>query len=273
MKKVQFGLLAAAALLAVSPLTGVLASGTVQAAAAPPIETPGSETKPEKPTTGILTLVDLSDGTTINAHKQAWTIYQDPKMTRDSGKKLSTDQEIWTPTQVARDSNGVAVSYNLGDNQWIGASNVTVIKGTPDTDLTVAKYTSSDPLYSIGSDVTVYSDPDTTKASGTLAAGVSEWQVNRTATDPKTGTVVAYDLGKNQWVKAKDLSAQKALTGTFIVNAGTPLLADNGSQVGTISASGSYQVTAVSYFDGHQVLKLAENNQWVQAAKGAFYPA
>lgn len=272
MKKVQFGLLAATALLAVSPVVAVLGTPTVHAAAIPPITTPGPEV-PTKPITDSYTLVDYTDGTTVDTHKQAVTIYQDPKMTRDTGKKLSTTQAIWTPTQVARDSNGVAVSYNLGDNQWIAASGVTVIKGTPDTDLTVAKYTSNDPLYSISSAVTVYSDPDTTKASGTLAAGVTEWQINRTAADPKTGTIVAYDLGKNQWVKAKDLSAQKALSGTFNVNAGTPLLADDGSQVDTIATSGSYQVIAVSYFDGQQVLKLAENNQWVQATKGAFYPA
>ncbi|MCH4171631.1 MAG: hypothetical protein LKF36_10435 [Lactobacillus sp.] len=220
--------------------------------------------------TGDLTIAVVPAGTmTVNSGGKAVTVYSDAATTKDSGAKLDTAYSTWAVNQTAKDKDGKTVAYDLGNNQWVKASDVTA--GTTSSVTTSATPTGM-ALYSNFKAATIYSDPETTQANGSLMTAYDEWSAFKVAKDAN-GNPVAYDLGNNQWVKASDLQLQKALSGTFDAAAGTSLYSSNGALSGTIKTGGLYQVFAVTYLNGRQAVKLGNDNQWIIAATGDYYPA
>ncbi|GAF41964.1 hypothetical protein FC83_GL002103 [Agrilactobacillus composti DSM 18527 = JCM 14202] len=220
--------------------------------------------------TGDLTIAVVPSGTmTVDSGKKAVTVYSDAATTKDSGAKLDTSYSTWAVNQTAKDKDGKIVAYDLGNNQWVKASDVTA--GSTSSVTTGAMPTGT-ALYSNFNAATIYSDPETTQSIGNLNTSYDEWSAFKVAKDAN-GNPVAYDLGNNQWVKASDLQLQKALNGTFDANAGTALYSSNGSLSGTIKSDGLYRVFAVTYLNGRQAVKLGNDNQWIIAATGDYYPA
>ncbi|MCH4171643.1 MAG: hypothetical protein LKF36_10495 [Lactobacillus sp.] len=219
--------------------------------------------------TSDLTITVVPAGTlTVDSGKKAVKVYDDAATTQDSGATLSTDHDTWTVTRTAKDKDGKVVAYDLGNNQWVKAGDV--------AEHEAEKYDVSDmpkgtALYSSFRAATIYSDPETTQANGKLNTSYDEWTAFKVAKDAD-GTAHAYDLGNNQWVKASDLALVKDLGGTFDANAGTPLYNRDGDRTGRISDDGQYKVFAVTYIDGKQAVKLGNDNQWIIASSGDYYP-
>lgn len=207
----------------------------------------------------------------VNSAKKAVTVYSDAATTNDSGSKLSTDYSEWAVTKTAKDADGNVVAYDLGNNQWVKASAVTT--GTTDTtDLSLVNLPKKSAMYSDYKALQIYSDAEATEKNGTLSTSYNEWDASRVSKDGN-GTAFSYELGKNQWVKAADLLSVYPLSGTFIATAGTPLFNRNGTQTGSIAASGSYKVFSVTWFSGKQFIKLGNDSQWIAANTGDYYPA
>ena len=220
--------------------------------------------------TGDLTISVLPSGTTVNSSNKAVTVYTDAATTKASGTKLDTQYDIWDVTRTAKDKSGKVVAYDLGNSQWVKAGDVTTDASTGK--LTTTPVTDGTALYSAYKAAQIYSDPDTTKANGTLNTSYNEWTVNQVAKDAN-GNAVAYDLGSNQWVKASDLEKTAPLSGTFDANAGTPMYDQSGKMTGTIDSEGLFQVFGVTYINGKQAVKLGNDSQWVIAASGDYFPA
>lgn len=209
----------------------------------------------------------------VDSAKKAVVVYNDAATTKKSGSTLSTDYTLWAVTRVAKDADGKTVAYDLGENQWVKASDVTLEDDTDtNEDVKVSNTVSGDALYSNYKAATIYSDPAATKAVRTLSTSYNEWSAFKVSKD-NNGKIIAYDLGGGQWVKASDLVRQVNLSGTFYTTAGTPLTNAQGEKTGTIASTGSYQIFAVRYIDGKQSLKLGNDSQWIVAANGDYYPA
>ncbi|GAF39964.1 hypothetical protein FC83_GL002978 [Agrilactobacillus composti DSM 18527 = JCM 14202] len=222
-----------------------------------------------------LTIVRIPKGqVTVSTGNKALHVYTDGATTKDSGAKLATDYDLWTVTHVAKDAGGNVVAYDLGNNQWVKASEVKLFAvPNPGADQTqVDAMPKGTAIYSNFKNAKIYSDAAATKAIGRLNTQYDEWsayKVSKTA----NGNIVAYDLGNNQWVKASDLQLQKNLAGTFVAKQGTALYQADGTLAGVLGASNAYRVFAVRYINGHQALKLGNDSQWIIAATGDYYPA
>ncbi|MCD2256620.1 SLAP domain-containing protein [Lactobacillus sp. CC-MHH1034] len=221
-------------------------------------------------TTSDLKISALPANTVMNSNYKAATVYSDATTKKDSGSKLSTDFNQWAAFRVAKDKDGNAVAYDLGDNQWVKASDLDT--SSDNSSATTSTLPAGTAVFSNYKAAKVYSEPEGKNATGKLATSVNEWAAFRVAKDDN-GNVIAYDLGSNQWVKAADLDTVEAKNGTFYANAGTPLYDRNGGQAGSISATGAYKVFALTYINGKQALKLGSDSQWIMAAAGAYYPA
>ncbi|GAF39963.1 hypothetical protein FC83_GL002977 [Agrilactobacillus composti DSM 18527 = JCM 14202] len=218
-----------------------------------------------------LTITVVPAGTlTVDSANKAVKVYDDAATSKDSGATLDTSYNTWTVTRTAKNADGKVVAYDLGNNQWVKAADVT--EGSTASKATVSDLPTGTALYSNFIGATIYSDPDTTKSNGSLNTSYDEWSAFKVAKD-SNGNPVAYELGSNQWVKAMDLQLQKNLNGTFAANAGTALYSADGTLTGTISTSGLYKVFAVTYINGHQAVKLGNDSQWIIAATGDYYPA
>lgn len=217
-----------------------------------------------------LTITVIRAGTLqVDSKNAAVKVYSDAATTQDSGAKLDTQYNIWDVTRTAKDKDGKTVAYDLGNSQWVKASDVSEVAASK---VTVSPATKGQAVYSNFKGATIYSDADTTKANGTLNTSYDEWSTFQVAKDA-SGNIVAYDLGSNQWVKASDLSLIKTQGGTFDANAGTALYNRDGDVTGSIQSDGLYQIFAVTYINGKQSLKLGNDNQWIIASTGDYYPA
>lgn len=120
--------------------------------------------------------------------------------------------------------------------------------------------------------VAIYQDAATQQATGQqLDRNVQEWRVLK-ATRNAQGQIVAYQLGRDQWVRAADLKVEAPLTGVFNTTAGTSLYTAIGTKAGTIATTDAYRVFGVRYIQNKQYIRLGNQSQWVQANDGAFYP-
>ncbi|MFD1671032.1 hypothetical protein ACFQ5M_02850 [Agrilactobacillus yilanensis] len=218
---------------------------------------------------------------TVNSAKKAVVVYNDAATTQKSGSTLSTDYAEWGVTRTAKDADGDIVAYDLGNGQWVKASDVTTSddnNNNNNSGLTIKNTVSGDALYSNYQPLQVYSDAAMTTPyyengqSKTLMTWCTEWSAFHYATDAN-GNIKSYDLGGGQWVNANNLTRVATWGGNIVLEAGTTLTNINGQKTGSISASGSYQVFAASYINGKQSLKLGNDSQWVTAANGDYYPA
>ena len=226
------------------------------------------------------TLVASAEKGTVTALKDNTPLYMDKATTVSSGDQLIAQQDVAYTRVVKNSVTGAIVAYgflntNQGDaayNQYVYVKADAVMRNKA-ADLDIAKLPAGTAVYSDHQTATIYQDAAATQDSGAkLSSDVEEWAAFATATDAD-GHIIAYRLGKNQWVKAADLALQHKLSGTFNVAAGTRLYATDGSKTGAIKKDGAYKVYAVRYINGHQALKLGTDNQWAIASQGAFYPA
>ena len=217
---------------------------------------------------------------TVTANADNTNLYTDKATTKLSGDSLVEGQDVNYTRVVKNSVTGDVVAYGfLNTNQGDAAYNSYVYVKAADVtvnaaaDVDTAKLPAGTAVYSNNKAATIYTDAAATKDSGAkLSTDVNEWSAFETSTDAD-GNIVAYRLGKNQWVKAADLELQQDLDGTFDVAAGTTLYATDGDKTGAIENGGSYKVFAVRYINGKQSLKLGTDNQWVVASQGDFYPA
>lgn len=178
-------------------------------------------------------------------------------------------------TQVIKDSlNNEIVGYARKQGRtWTYVKAATFKEVTPEVQVDTEKLPTGTAVYSDNKAAVIYSDAATTKDSGSkLNTSYDEWSAFDVSKD-SDGHIVAYRLGKDQWVKASDLSTEKALSGTFDTGAGVALYNADGTLTGTIQADGQYTVFGVKYIDGKQSLKLGTDAQWVHASDGDYYPA
>ncbi|MCH4171630.1 MAG: hypothetical protein LKF36_10430 [Lactobacillus sp.] len=228
-----------------------------------------SDVKTTAPSTDLTITVVPAGTLQVDSKNAAVKVYSDAATTQDSGAKLDTQYNIWDVTRTAKDKDGKTVAYDLGNSQWVKAADVSAVAASK---VTVSPATKGQAVYSNFKGATIYSDADTTKANGTLNTSYDEWSTFQVAKDAD-GNIVAYDLGSNQWVKASDLSLIKTQGGTFDANAGTALYNRDGDVTGSIQSDGLYQIFAVTYINGKQSLKLGNDNQWIIASTGDYYPA
>ncbi|MFD1671042.1 hypothetical protein ACFQ5M_02905 [Agrilactobacillus yilanensis] len=206
--------------------------------------------------------------------KDEATIYSDKETTTATDLTLAEGETVTYNVVVKNSIDGTIVAYGIkgddGTYTYVKAFDMTV--NTAPTVKTAALPLGT-AVYSDYKPATIYSDPAATKDSGTkLATSVNEWTAFATSTD-SDGAIVAYKLGKDQWIKASDLQIEQDLSGTFDTAAGSPLYSSDGTQSGSISVAGPYQVFAVRYINGKQSLKLGTDNQWIKASDGDYYPA
>jgi hypothetical protein len=218
----------------------------------------------------------LPAGTKVYSNNKAAIVYSDPTTTTDTGTRLSTSYNSWNATRYATDKNGQILAYELGTNQWVKAADLTTTASdgsnpTVTGNVTISLLNQTN-LYSYYKPAVIYTDPTVTTASGArLSTWVNEWHAARVAKD-SNGVAIAYELGKNQWVKAADLNQSAPQGGVFDTTGGTPLYDLNGNVTGSIPDSGRYQVFAVAYINGQQFVKIGTDNQWIAAAAGDYYP-
>lgn len=167
--------------------------------------------------------------------------------------------DLETDTVIAygiKQDNGQYLFVKATDVTQIGALTLEPLAGT---------------LYAL-KPVMIYSDATTQQATGQqLAQDIKEWAVFKKATDAN-GQIVAYELGQDQWVKATDLKAEKPLAGTFTAKNGTALCSATGDQTTTLTKTDTYRVFGVRYIQNEQYVRLGNQNQWVKASAGDFYP-
>lgn len=203
-------------------------------------------------------------------------VYSDKETTTATTDILAQGQTFKYDVVVKNSIGGAVVAYGTknsdGSYSYVKASDVTkeaAADATPD----LAMLPRGTAVYSDHKAAVIYSDPAATQDSGAkLATDVNEWAAFQTSKN-SDGQIIAYRLGKNQWVKASDLTCVQDLSGTFDTAQGTPLYGSDGSKTGTIQTAGAYKVYAVRYIDGHQSLRLGTDNQWIRASDGAYYPA
>lgn len=205
--------------------------------------------------------------------KDEATIYSDKETTAATDMMLAKGETVKYDVVVKNSVDDSIVAYGIKDS----SGNYTYVKASdmaPDKDasMTIAILPQGTAIYSNYKAATIYSDASASADSGTkLATSVNEWAAFAAATN-SDGTIIAYKLGNNQWVKAADLQIQQDLSGTFDTAAGSTLYSSDGTKAGSISAGGAYKVFAVRYIDGKQSLKLGTDNQWIHASDGAYYP-
>lgn len=221
------------------------------------------------------TLIRQAASGTVIANTEI-PVYSDKETTTATQDILAQGQTFKYDVIVKNSIGGQTVAYGTrnsdGSYSYVKASDVTE-EAAADADQKLTTLPRGTALYSNNKAATIYSDPAATKDSGTkLSTDVNEWAAFETS-ENSDGTIIAYRLGKNQWVKAADLATTEPLSGTFDTATGTTLYGSDGSKTGTIQNAGAYKVFAVRYIDGHQSLKLGTDNQWVRASEGAYYPA
>lgn len=201
------------------------------------------------------------------------TLYRNQALTSAYPSRAAAKGEDFNYTLVVKNtSDDAIVAYGRKDQagnwEFIKAGDVTAAA----TYTTTVETLPRTHVYS-NSAATIYSDQDATTDSGaTLSTDVTEWVASRVSKD-SAGNVVAYELGKNQWVKASDLQTTKSLDGIFVAGEGTQLYSKDGSKASKLAASGAYKVFAVTYMNGHQAVKLGSDAQWIYADAGDYYPA
>lgn len=194
--------------------------------------------------------------------------YHDRTTIRETGSLLVAGTKV-AYDQIIKDKTGQIVSYGIpgmyNTHTYIKASDVSKIMA-----IHVAK--TDEIVYSNYQPVPIYQDPALTQETTIpLSTHFESWTVISTAKD-ENGQPLAYQLGDQQWVKAKDLVPEKVLNGTFGTTANTQLYNQFGQKTGTISNTDAYQVFAVRYINGHQALKLGDDTQWIYSENGAYYP-
>ncbi len=221
--------------------------------------------------TPIVAPTPLPTDIVVSSAFRAIPIYSDSALTQKTGKTLSTDYITWQVFNVVKGTFGDS-AYNLGADQWVDAYAVSLVKPNPYTSpLTVSEVANGGIIYSSWLAYPFYYDPETTIWAGNLDAMNNEWIIRGIAKDA-SGTIVAYDLGHNQWVPAENLVTATNLFGSFATQAGTPTYNRQGEQTGTIATSGLYQTFGATYINNQQAIKLGTDDQWVLAADGAYYP-
>ncbi|GAF41793.1 hypothetical protein FC83_GL002727 [Agrilactobacillus composti DSM 18527 = JCM 14202] len=191
----------------------------------------------------------------IDSGYQPAPIYSDAAATKSSAT-LSTLYDQWQVFRVAQ-KDGTAFTYDLGNGQWVKATDLRTFSDGP---LTAMAYTDH-------ANTPVYSDALLTTQISTLDDTVRVWKINRSANFYQTNTPAAYDVGSNQWIDAKYATLVEP---DYWFDAGTTLYNGQLQPVGTIGASGSYQVFDVfrwfNSFDQSQgskfYVRLGDNNQW-----------
>lgn len=194
-------------------------------------------------------------------------IYQDKALTQNTGKTLDNYINSWQVLDVAKDSSGTITAYQLGTNQWVKAADM--LTAFPATLKTIPE---QEVYYSDNKAVSVYTDPLTKYRSGQhLNTNINEWRIFEVALNDQDAPI-AFRLGAHQWVKASEMKETYPLSGIFKTTQGKTLYNLDGQKTGTIAATDSYKVFAVTYFNGRQAVRLGNNNQWIFARDGAYYP-
>ncbi|MCH4171625.1 MAG: hypothetical protein LKF36_10400 [Lactobacillus sp.] len=204
-------------------------------------------------------------------------VYTDAALTKEDTSRGVSKGDTFEYTQVVKNGNtGDVLGYgrqNNGKYEYVKAADFDKATEPTAPATKVTALPTGTALYSNFKGATIYSDQDATKDSGSkLNTSYDEWSAFDVSKD-SDGHIVAYRLGKDQWVKASDLSTEKALSGTFDTGAGVALYNADGTLTGTIQADGQYTVFGVKYIDGKQSLKLGTDAQWVHASDGDYYPA
>lgn len=204
-------------------------------------------------------------------------LYSDKATTQAiSGRTLSASS-AWQSPAVVTDASGKVVAYNLGGNQYVKASDV---ETTPQDNVSYQVKTQT--IY-VGnkSGAQLYSDPTATKAiSGRdNLAYASAWVSYKEVYN--NGTLVAYNLGGDQYVKAEDVTTTKpsgdqgqAVSGVFTISVpnhptwGTAFYNDSLQAKGILPAASKWRVFSIKTLsDGKQYYNLG-GNQWIRADYG-----
>lgn len=204
-------------------------------------------------------------------------LYSDKATTQAiSGRTLSASS-AWQSPAVVTDASGKVVAYNLGGNQYVKASDV---ETTPQDNVSYQVKTQT--IY-VGnkSGAQLYSDPTATKAiSGRdNLAYASAWVSYKEVYN--NGTLVAYNLGGDQYVKAEDVTTTKpsgdqgqAVSGVFTISVpnhptwGTAFYNDALQAKGILPAASKWRVFSIKTLsDGKQYYNLG-GNQWIRADYG-----
>ncbi len=143
--------------------------------------------------------------TTIKSNNQGLTIYADPQATQSTGKQLATNISDWRVTREAKDTSGNVIAYDLGNGQWVKASDLQQTTGNSNQGNATTKTANGILINSNYQSVQIYSNAKATQPNGRLSTQYNLWQVFEIAYD-KTGTPTAYRIGANQWVKATDVT-------------------------------------------------------------------
>lgn len=236
-----------------------------------------------KPTTGTTTPTQNDEGSTTtttptqNDEGSTTTTTTPTKPTTTTPTKPTTTTPAPAPDLTVYDVPDFWVLLNNGTGNYATIQEPTTPTKTPTPEPAIQLKSVDLPkgtaIYSNYAPLKIYSDPQTTQDTGTtLDTGIGEWAAFDTAMD-QSGHITAYELGKNQWVKAEDIQLSQTLGGTFETTTGTTLYSANGTRTGAIKTTGAYKVYAVRYINGEQALKLGTDDQWIMAHTGAYYPA
>lgn len=248
---------------------------------------PSEPTDPEEPVEPTEPVIPLPDGDDdfgdpntppkYQSQKATGTIYTDHQIPTytDLATTIATNDSIaakkaidYTRTVKDLDTDQI-ISYGFKVNDhyvFVKTSDTTTTKTT---DESTAFYAI---LYSHNRPAPIYTDSELTTASNkTLATTNNEWRAFKVAKDAD-GHVLSYQLGKNQWVKASDLAIEQAEGGIFGAKKGTALYDTNGIKTSTIPKADTYQVFSVRYINDQQYVRLGNQDQWLKASAGAYYP-
>ncbi|MFD1670859.1 hypothetical protein ACFQ5M_01975 [Agrilactobacillus yilanensis] len=242
----------------------------------PPVVTPGNDDDTDdnvvvdpgqQPDTDKLTIIPKDD-MIVDSNYQALPVYRNPELTWRR-EWLDTRYDQWRVIRVAMDASGKIVAYDLGRNQWVDANLLLILQNQVKPTVTESKAI----VYSNGRQVPLYTAADLSQQNGNLQDQLQKnrtWQAYQVAT--KNGQITAYKLGNNQWVDAKNVELKAPLSGTFVLKDQATLMTQEGHSMAAAPAD-AYKVFGVRYIDGRQALCLGNNNQWVYADLGAYYPA
>lgn len=203
-------------------------------------------------------------------------LYSDKATTQAISGRTLDASSAWQSPAVVTDASGKVVAYNLGGNQYVKASDV---ETTPQDNVSYQVKTQT--IY-VGnkSGAQLYSDPTATKAiSGRTLDYASAWISPKEVYN--NGTLVAYNLGGNQYVKAEDAVTTKpsgdqgqAVSGVFTISVpnhptwGTAFYNDALQAKGILPAASKWRVFSIKTLsDGKQYYNLG-GNQWIRADYG-----
>lgn len=187
---------------------------------------------------------------TFSSAFQPIKVYSDPETTQATGQTLSSSVDSWKVIQSYIDDNA-AISVDLGDNQWVKTQDTRTVFKPGSYYLQINSNHQSVPLYK---------DAVFNSQIATLDSAIDTWKITKVATLTGTGIKVAYDLGNNQWVSAKDVTLIYSVAN---FQAGTETVNAQGEKTGTILSSEDYQI-----FDSREIgnsiyVRLGTDNQWV----------